>query len=298
MKSFILMLAVLAIFSIEAKAQEIQATVTVNMEQIDPERRMHVSSMDRDVQNYINRQRYTNIDWDGPRIPVDITIYLSGGNRNMFSGRLFVASSRHLLGDEEAASLAFRIIDDKWAFQYSQGANLSFSTMRFDDFTSLIDFYMLLIIGIDLDTYGELDGTPVYDLARQILLLGANRNKDGWSTYASPGEYTKYTLLSELTDLRFHPFRKLIFAYYVDGLDLMATDRADALDNIFDIIDEMAEFKEKRMVGPSSLLQAFFDANAHKLASLFEGYKDKSIYNKLIYLDPTNSLVYQNASRK
>lgn len=298
MKKLIILAIFLLAWANLAFAQEIDATVTVNMEQLDPERRMHVSSMERDVMNYINNQRFTSIEWDGPKIPVDITIYLSGGNRNVFAGRLFIASRRQLLDTEEGSSIALRMLDNKWNFPYSQGANLSFNQMRFDEFTSLLDFYMMIVIGMDLDTYGELDGTIAYEQAKQVLLLGANRGADGWSTYAAPGEFTKFTLVTELTDLRYHDFRKMIFEYYVDGLDLMASDKSTALENIAETLEDMADFKHKKMVGPSALLQAFFDAKSRELAGLFEGYKNKTVFDKLIYLDPTNSMLYQDASRK
>lgn len=294
--SIILLISMFSLFS--ANGQEIEATVSVNMEQIDPEKRINVSSMERDVQTYINNQRFTNIEWEGPKIPVDLTIYLSGGNKNIYTARLFVASRRHLLGEDGGSSVNFRIMDNKWVFDYAQGANLSFNQMRFDDFSSLIDYYMMIVIGLDLDTYGELDGAPAYDLAKQIVILGANKGVDGWSTYASMGEYTRHTLVTDLTDLRYHEFRKIMFSYYNDGLDLMHTDKANALANVANLIDDIANFKEKKMVGPSALFQAFFDAKSRELATLFEGYPDKGVFDKLIYLDPTNAMLYQESSKK
>jgi hypothetical protein len=94
------------------------------------------------------------------------------------------------------------------------------------------------------------------------LLLGANQGVDGWGTYAAPGELTKYTLISELTDPRYHNFRKLITELYLDGMDLLAKNKQKALGNIAQTISKMADFKEKRMVGPSAFLQMFFDTKS------------------------------------
>lgn len=298
MKTLIIILCCLIGLAPIAKSQEIEATVTVNMEQLDPEKRVHVSTMERDVQNYLNSQQFVTNEWDGPKIPVDITIMLSGGNRNVYSARLLVVSRRHLLGDEEGSSVALRLVDNKWAFPYSQGANLSFSTQRFDEFTSLLDFYMMLIIGMDLDSYGELDGTIAYERAKQIVILGANRGADGWSTYSAPGEFTRYALVSELTDIRYADFRRQIFSYFVDGLDLMSSDKDKAKANIAKVINAMAEFKEKKMVGPSALLQGFFDSKSREIASLMTGYSNKKVFDDLIYLDPTNAHIYQEAKSK
>ncbi len=278
-------------------SQEIRATVSVNMEQIDPDKRIFVSSLENDLQNYINNQQFVNIEWEGERIPVDINIVLSGGNRNRFSARMYIVSRRPLLDDAEATSVAVRLLENKWAFSYSQGANLTFNINRFDEITSIIDFYMMLIIGMDLDSYGELDGNVAFDRAKQVLLLGANQGVEGWGTHAAPGELTKYTLISELTDPRYHNFRKLITELYLDGMDLLAKNKQKALENIAQTISKMADFKEKRMVGPSAFLQMFFDTKSREFAALFKGYPDGKVFDNLIYLDPTNAHIYNEARR-
>ncbi|MEJ5245593.1 MAG: DUF4835 family protein [Bacteroidota bacterium] len=278
-------------------SQEIRATVSVNMEQIDPDKRIFVSSLENDLQNYINNQQFVNIEWEGERIPVDINIVLSGGNRNRFSAKMYIVSRRPLLDDAEATSVAVRLLENKWAFSYSQGANLTFNINRFDEITSIIDFYMMLIIGMDLDSYGELDGNVAFDRAKQVLLLGANQGVEGWGTYAAPGELTKYTLISELTDPRYHNFRKLITELYLDGMDLLAKNKQKALGNIAQTISKMADFKEKRMVGPSAFLQMFFDTKSREFAALFKGYPDAKVFDNLIYLDPTNAHIYNEARR-
>ena len=156
---------------------------------------------------------------------------------------------------------------------------------------------MMLIIGMDLDSYGELDGNVAFDRAKQVLLLGANQGVDGWGTYAAPGELTKYTLISELTDPRYHNFRKLITELYLDGMDLLAKNKQKALGNIAQTISKMADFKEKRMVGPSAFLQMFFDTKSREFAALFKGYPDGKVFDNLIYLDPTNAHIYNEARR-
>lgn len=277
-------------------SQEIRATVTVNMEQLMQESRVNVSSMERDLTNYLNNQRFTGKEWEGPPIPVDVSIYLTGGNQGNYAARLFIVSRRMLLGDEQSASVALKLVDSKWAFNYSMGATHSYNPMRFDRFISLLDYYMLLIIGYDLDTYGELDGTAAYEAAKQICRLGASQNADGYETYSMPGELTRWNLVTELTDIRYEPFRRIIFEYYVDGLDNMAKNPEKALDALAEVIADIADFKQNRMTSASALLQVFFYAKSQELASLFRGYKkNRNVFKDLIYLDPTNTSLYEEA---
>ncbi len=276
-----------------ALAQEIEANVSVSLEQINQENRIYVTSMESDLENYINSQRFTNINWEGARIPVDLSIFLTGGSQGKFSARIFVAAKRYLYGQEGGASVTLRLVDEKWSFDYAMGASHSYNPRRFDRFVSLLDYYMLLIIGFDMDTYGELDGTPIYEMAKEICRLGASYGESGYSTYSQPGEFTRYSLVSELTDLRYEPLRVLFFEYYVDGLDMVAENREEALKSLHEIIDDIADYKRNKMVGPSVLLQAFFDAKAGELAASFKDYNDKTIYKTLMYLDPSNTTIYE-----
>jgi len=278
-------------------AQEIEAKISVNIEQIPEEYRYLISSLENDLTNYINNQKFTNIDWQGNRIPVDINIAVTGGSRNRFAAQIFIAAKRYISGQEGGQSVTLKLIDKTWTFEYNQGAMLSYNPTRYNEFSSLIDFYMLLIIGFDSDTYEELSGSRIYDNSKQIVTLASTYAVDGWETTYSPGKFTRYSLVSELSDLRYETLRKLIFSYYVDGLDMMAENKEKATDNLAYVIQEMADFKRNKLSGPSVLFTAFFDAKSFELAAIFKGYKKyKSVFTNLIYLDPSNTMVYQEAA--
>ncbi|MFP4527362.1 MAG: DUF4835 family protein [Candidatus Kapaibacterium sp.] len=276
------------------RAQEIDATVTVNVDQLAMDQRVDVSTMKNDVERYLNSQKFTDDEWEGPPIPVDIQIVLHGGAKDTYQGRLFIASKRYIAGTEEGMSVELKLVDNEWQFPYQRGAMFSYNPYRFDDFVSLLDFYMLVIIGYDLDTYAELGGTKAYDKAKQIVNLGVSNGAPGYDTYAQPGEYNRYNLVRELTDLRFEEFRRLTFEYYVDGLDQMAYDKEKALLALDYILTDMVEFK-KQLTRPSVVMQLFFDAKYQELSQIFKDYENKSVYDKIIYLDPTHATTYREA---
>lgn len=276
-------------------ANEITAEVTVSMEQVEQEYRFHVSTMESDIERYINNQNFTDIQWEGPAIPVKINIFLSGGYNGVFNARMFIAAQRYLHGQGEAVSVTLSLVENSWTFEYTRGAMLSYNPNRFDRLSSIIDYYMYVIIGFDMDTYEELSGTRVYEKAKYVVQLGSAQNVEGFSLFFQPGEFTKYSLVAEMTDLRYEPLRKLFFEYYYDGLDLMAEDRETALQNIELIIKDMAIFKQEKMVGPSAFLQAWFLAKSNEIAETFKGIMTEKMYQDLTYLDPTNTQIYQAA---
>jgi hypothetical protein len=296
-KALILSLLISLFFSeYYIKAQEIKADVTVNVEQLEFEARNNVTTMEQDIENYINNQEFTQSDWQGDPIPVQITIYLSGGTNNRYSAKMFLVSTRPIDGPGERHSVNVKFYDDKWSFEYARGANLTYNMHRFDPFTSVIDYYMLLVIGFDLDTWEEIGGNSAFNEARRIVELGSGYGANGFSSYSSPGEFTKYNLTSELTNMRWNEFRKLLFAYYVDGLDMMATDEGQALNNLKNIIYELALFKKNKLVESSVLMQLFFDSKAQEIATIFNGHNDEDVFINLKYLDPSNTTLYDEAS--
>lgn len=281
-----------------AKSQEIEAHVSVNMEQIPQEYRISINTIANDIERYLSTQKFTNIDWEGPKIPVDISIALTGGARNMYSAQLFIASKRHIAGTDGGQSITLRLLDKKWAFEYNMGANFSYNSQRYDPFTTLLDFYMLLIIGFDLDTYEELGGTRIYEQAKLVATMAASYQADGWETISEPGEFTRFNFINELTNMRYEGLRQLIASYYLDGLDYMDEDRDAALTNLAYVIQEMADYKRNKLVEQSIILQAFFEAKSFELAETFKGYtKHPGVFKDLIYLDPTNTAVYEDAAK-
>jgi len=298
LKFILLIIIIINIFGTISYSQEIKATVFVNTQKLAFEALPSVSTMAQDIQNYINSQKFTEIKWEGEPINVDITIVLSGGTRNIYSAEMIVVSRRKLdapKGSDGGESVTMKIRESTWTFEYNMGANFTFNLLRYDPVVSMIDFYMLLAIGMDQDSYGELDGTIPFERAKQIVQLAASKDVDGFKSYSQPGEFTKFNLITDLTDMRYYDFRKIIFSYYVDGMDKLAADREKALTELEDVIARLASFKKNKMVGPSVFLQLFFDTKGQEIATLFNGYANKDVFKNLMFLDPSSSMIYQDS---
>jgi hypothetical protein len=297
MKKIIIFVVVLLLQGFALNAQEISATVTVNTEQLSNEALYQVATMADDVKNYINNQKFLDKDWEGEPIPVDLSIVLSGGTNNKFAAKLYVVSKRAIDGpnEEKGQSVALRIIEKVWYFEYARGANFTYNTLRYDQFVSMIDFYMLLAIGFDMDTYGELDGAPAFEKARTIFSNAVSNGVDGFRTNAPPGEMTKHNIVSELTDMRFEDFRKAIFSYFVDGLDIMFKSEEKGKQNVAQAIGMMADFKKNKLTAGSAIMQLFFDAKYREIATLFNGSEDVTLFRNLVELDPANTMIYNES---
>lgn len=279
-------------------AQEIKATVSVNTELLSFEAKQYVSTLKDDLENYINSQKFTQEEWEGEPIPVDINIVFTAGGNNRYAAKMIVVSRRYIdnpKNDLQMTIPTLKITETNWKFEYSNGANLTYNPRRFDYFTSVVDFYMHLVIGMDKDSYEELGGTNSFQEAKNILQLGASQQAEGFETFVEPGTYSKYNIVRELTDPRYYPFRKLIFSFYVDGIDKLEYNKEEGLANLSKVIEEMAKFKREKIVESSILIQLFFDTHYQTLATIFNNYPDRNLFDNLMYLDPGHSMLYQDS---
>jgi hypothetical protein len=278
--------------------QEIKATVSVNTDLLSFEAKQYVSTLKDDLEKYINNQKFMAEDWEGEPIPVDINIVFTAGGNNKYAAKMVLVARRYVdnpQNDLQMTIPTLKITETNWKFEYSYGANLTYNPTRFDYFISVVDFYMLLIIGFDKDSFEELGGNKAFEQAKNILQLGASQQAEGFETFVEPGTYAKYNIIRELTDPRYYAFRKLIFAFYVDGIDSLAFNKEKGLANLARIIEEMAKFKREKLVEASILLQLFFDTHYQTLAALFNGYPESSLFDNLMYLDPGHSMIYQDS---
>lgn len=275
-------------------AQELDANVIVNMDALQIDQRQDVQTMANDVRTYLINQRFTGMDWDGPRIPIDVTIYLNGRNGNTYSGRLAIVSRRPKNGDTLNTSPLLRVFDQEWSFVWTFNPTLSFQTMRYDPFTSYIDFYVLLAIGLDMDTYEDQGGNAVYERAKQIAGLGNAAGISSFSTNFQPGELTKMAMITEFTDPRMVGLRRLIYDYHV-ATDEYTIDPLKGRAEVAAVLKDIADYKQSSISNRSVMLQLFFDAKAGEIADIFRGQKDSPVWNDLRFLDPGNTQMYEQA---
>ena len=293
MRKIIYLILLSSILTISITAQEIDCSVDIVTENLSQDHTTNLESFKTKIMDYINSNKFSDLDWEGPKIPVNISIQLIPiGTRN-YTANMFVAAKRTISEEDDEAAVAIMFEDiGKWNFEYSSGLSLSFDYNRYDNLSSILDFYMLIIIGLDLDSYEELSGDVCFRRAKNIFDVATSRNAPGWGSFSD--EYGKHTLISDLMSLRLAGFRKLVLEYYLDGLELLKTNRAEALKNIASTISAMADFKE-RYINPSHYMDAWFFAKCNELCDLFRGYSDTRIFRNLMYLDPTNTAKYEAA---
>lgn len=272
-------------------AQELQARVTVIVDALSPELRYDIATLQQDIEQYLNSQRFGSKDWEGERIPVELTIIVTGKSGSWYTAQLLFQSFRTLQSGGKTPLLL--LADPDWNFRYNRGAFLSYQPLRYDPLLTPIDFAALLALGLDSDTYEELGGTPYFQQAHQLAQLAASQNAKGFETFTEPGQFSRLALSAEYLSPRMEFFRRFLFAYHVDGLEQLSHNRTATLSTIDSLLTELLHFKE-RLGLPSLALQLFFDAKYQELINLFRGWNSPTLLARLRALDPKHGTDYEH----
>lgn len=275
-------------------AQELDATVTINVEQLPTDARDRLDKFANQIQNYLNNTKFTQKAWEGERIKCSFNIFFNSSNdETSYSAQMVVASQRPIEGTK-FGSLMMSIMDNTWSFKYEKNQAMYFNQANFDPLTSLLDFYAYIIIGLDSDSYRPLDGTEYFQKALDLTVRGASSSSSkGWLLESTA--YNRRALLDNLLNAKYLQFRQDYFDYHYNGLDLLRTkDQQIAYSNIVKLIKNLEKMKDQIGIR-SVLLKVFFDAKAGEFVEILKNYPDKSIFVTLKKIDSPHISKYDEA---
>jgi len=280
------------ILSSVAFSQELNCNISVNLESLAISDRSLLSGFDRAVSDYMNKTRFTNQDWKYDRIDCSMNILIvTASSDGSFTAQVIVTSQRPVYHSNKNLQV-LRVNDPNWAFIYQKGQALYSNQNSFDPLTGLLDYYALLIIGLNEDSWVEFGGTPYFNRAINIDNLAMNSSyAKGW--VKGSGIYDREALIENLLNDKYRPFREAFYQYYY-GIDYYENvDKTKGMEKIAATIKTIASLKDKIDFG-SDLLRAFFDANSGTIVNYLKAYSDKNIFILLKQIDPSHTAAYDN----
>jgi len=279
--------------SLLTAAQELNCKVVVNYEGIPVSNRENLISFASEIEEYMNKTRFTSGSWDGDKIDCNLTILVTGASSEVDYNAQIVVMSQRPIFQSQSNSLMLSINDNAWGFQYEKNQALYQNQSIYDPITSMLDFYAYLIIGYDLDSWQALGGTDFYTKAFNIVNLSAtSRYKNGWERNSN--SYSRLGMLEDLLNEKYRPFREA-FADYHYGLDYFSENTAITFDKIEALVSNLEMMKIKGNVN-SVLLKVFFDAKNGEIIQYVSNYSEKEkLLQKLAKIDPPHSAKYNEA---
>ena len=157
MKRLIISLIFLvATYSI-CQAQELQAKVTINHNQIQGTDASIFENLQQTLEQFINDRQWTNYQFQkNERITCNfnITITKYDQSSNRFTGSALIQANRPVYNSAYTSTL-YNNKDNDFNFDFAQFDQLNFNEEQIDNqLTAVVAYYAYLIIGLDLDRTG------------------------------------------------------------------------------------------------------------------------------------------------
>ena len=231
----------LLIFCNFSFAQELNAQVQVNYQNIGGSNLQLYRTLEKSLKDFIN-----NTSWTGKKlqnfekIKCSFAIVLTEKSGNNFKGTLVVQSVRPVYGSQYESPI-LNINDTNFSFEYIENQNMIFNERQFSgkNLIDVLSFYVYLILGYDADTFQMKGGTPWFDKAMKITQNSQNQNYAGWSQIESPRN--RGVLISSMLSEQNSTLRNFYYNYHRTGLDNLA--KADQISTKQIIASELMKLK-------------------------------------------------------
>ncbi|WP_130734994.1 DUF4835 family protein [Flavobacterium sp. J27] len=273
------------------KAQELNATVSVNADRMTDVNPQIFKNLEKQVTEFLNNTKWTNKEYkQHEKIACNFFINVSEFNSNNIVATLQIQSSR-LVFNSTYSSPILNLNDKDFGFRFIEFEQLVYDQNSFNsNLIAVLAYYANIIIGADMDTYSELGGTKYFEVASNIMSLSQSSGYKGWSQ-SEGNNNNRYFLISDLLSNTYAPYRKSLNKYHLQGLDLMADDLKKGKEGVAESIAILAQIQRSR---PNALLtRTFFDAKTDEIVQIFTGgpqTNNASLLENLNRISPLNSM--------
>lgn len=278
---------VFLLISVSIYPQELNCKVIVNYENLPVKNRELLVDFRNVVEGYMNTTRFTDEVWEGDKIDCTLNIFFTSASSDVEYGAQIVVVSQRPVYQSTMNSPMLTINDGDWSFKYEVGQSMYVNFNVFDPLTSLLDYYGLVIIGFDTDTFEEFGGTPYFKKAFDIVNRASNSSyNNGW--LANNNVYSRWGLVSDLLNEKYAAFRSAIFDYHY-GIDIFAQDKEIGQAKIVELINVLYSLYQQSGIIKSVFVQTFFNAKYGEISDRLKDYHDNTIFNKLKKIDPSHA---------
>lgn len=265
-----ILVVVVFLFSVvNVFSQELNATVAVDYQQVANGNPQLFKNLETQVKEFLNTTKWTTKEYtDVEKIQCNFFINVTSYGSNVFEATLQVQSSRPVYNSTLTTPL-LNINDKNFSFRFIEFEALVYDPNSFtSNLVSVLAFYANVIIGLDMDSYALNGGTKYLEVASNIVNVAQSGGYKGWSQSEGNNNNRNF-LISDILAATFAPFRKSLYEYHREGLDMMSDDVKKGKENIIKSIETLAEIHKTR---PNSLLvRTFFDAKGDEVVSIFSG---------------------------
>ena len=270
----------------ELAAQELNAKVTVNHNQIQGTDATVFENLQQTLEQFINTRQWTHYQFQrNERINCNFNITVSkyDPSSNLFTCSALIQANRPVYNAAYSSTL-YNNQDGDFNFTFAQFDQIEFNEENIDNqLTALIAYYAYLIIGLDLDSFSSMGGEDILQRCMVLTNNAQNLNFTGWKAFDN--SRNRFAIINDYLDGAMKPFRQLQYDYYRTGLDEMANNAERGRTNITSALENgLKKAHENRPI--SMLPQIWTDYKKDELANIYKGkgtQKEKELVYDILF---------------
>ncbi len=270
----------------ELAAQELNAKVTVNHNQIQGTDASVFENLQQTLEQFINTHQWTHYQFQiNERINCNFNITVSkyDPGSNLFTCSALIQANRPVYNAAYSSTL-YNNQDGDFNFTFTQFDQIEFNEENVDNqLTALIAYYAYLIIGLNLDSFSPMGGEDILQRCMILTNNAQNLNFTGWKAFDN--SRNRFAIINDYLDGAMKPFRQLQYDYYRTGLDEMANNVERGRTNITSALEnDLKKAHENRPI--SMLPQIWTDYKKDELANIYKGkgtQKEKEIVYDILF---------------
>ena len=283
----------LVCFCPQSHAQELQAKITINHNQIQGTDKSVFENLQQTLEQFVNDRQWTNLQFQkNERIQCsfNITVTKYDKSSNLFTCKALIQASRPVYNSAYTTTI-YNNSDNEFTFEFAEFDQLEFNEETLDNqLVALFAYYAYLIIRINLDTFAPMGGEDVLQRCMTLTNNAQNLNFPGWKSFDN--DRNRFAIINDYLGGGMAPFRQLQYDYYRKGLDEMANNAERGRTEITTAIQE--DLKKCHEDKPLSRLpQIWTDYKRDELANIYKGkgtQKEKeSVYEILFSINAAQS---------
>ncbi len=274
--------------------QEIKCTVEINSSQLAVNDPVLFDNMKQLVYDFINNRKWTPDNFkNNERIECSMLINLTKRVSNeRYEATIQISSRRPVYGSSYNTTLISHL-DKDFNFNFQQFSVLEFSDKEFlSNLTSVLTYYVYLVLGHDYDTFSPEGGTPYYQQALNIVNNAQSSEEPGWQSFEN--QLNRYWIIENTLSPRFADLRTAMYIYHREGLDKMSENAEEGRKKIFEALQKLSNVHQNM---PNSInLRMFFNAKADEIVNIYSDApreEQNKVINLLNSIDPANTNKYQ-----
>ena len=291
MKQLFAILAFMALPSC-AMSQELNAKVVINTAQIGNTNTEACETFREKVQEFLNTKQWTAVKYNEvERIDCtfNITINKYSAQDGAFECTLLLNSSRPVWGSSYTSSL-YNTRDQHFNFKFDTADQLECNPDNLDNqLMALLAYYAHVLIGMDMDTFAPLGGTPVLQTAEDIVSKAENLGYSGWSAFNESNN--RFALLNDYMDGSMEAMRQLNYVYHRQGLDQLCDSTEKAHTAMVESMELLDQARQARTM--SNVPQLFTEYKKEELVNIFSKHENQQerlrVYDILFAINPSQN---------